>query len=299
MHRLDIPTARSPRRPVATPAAAVRLAAAPAPTAADAQYAQRHNRDPIKRNLRKLRAKDSMGSRLHRRASETVRSLSGTRASNAKPARAVVPAPAGRAQHLDDLPDDAFVFGDGYDSDSSAASAASASSAASDASMLSVRSVLSNGERVLPARILGKELDVLALPDSDDETEDATMPALVRTRAGRNMMQDAKEAVDGIVHDIKRWHALPFDTVWEKCEFVATTNNRLPMVLVFFTLLLSVVVIVGIAASAFRSGGGRGGSGGGRGNLLGGGVTASGAERIRDSGSDLSSALFRLVPAEQ
>ena len=196
-----------------------------------------------------------------------------------------------QAASLRDLADDEFFFEDrkavaantdGYSSDDSTTSVGSVGSVGS------VRSVLSNGRRVLPARILGAEIDEFDLLASDDEEPDMTSDGKARGKQG-GFFQLATRAVTGVVEDLQNWHSLPFDTMAEKCEYVATRDERLPFLLLMLTLLLGVILLVAVGIGCA----GKGRRGAQPVRMLSGGGNAS----VFSTASSVSSApVFRLVP---
>ena len=178
---------------------------------------------------------NSRGAEIARRGREKLSELGGTRGAAWKPRD-----DSSLKTGLAALPDEAFVF-DGSSSDED-------EGYESDTSMLSVRS---DGVRILPPRIHGKERHTLSIvdPPAPAEVTDPVSVNAQRKARPRGVVRLVQDVVDGVVEDIKQWHTLPFDTVAEKCEYIATRDERLPTLLMMFTILLGIIILVVIGFS--------------------------------------------------
>lgn len=234
------------------------------------------------------------GDRIVRRGRERLSEIAGSRG-------AAWHAPLPKAKKgLAALPDSAFVF----DEEEGGNSSGDEGGYSSDGSAVSV---LANGQRVLPPRIRGREQHVLAIASPVKETKAAPRvigDAKVAEKAHaavkpRNVFQLVRDTVEGVVEDVKQWHTLPFSSAAEKCEFIATRNERLPALLMLFTVLLGVIILVAIAVSGLVKVGARRGAQDSRMVVLEGG--AASVLHSRQSGFSATSMgsdgpLFRLVP---
>ena len=223
--------------------------------------------------------------------------------------------PPPRVAGLAALDDDAFVFDDERVPTSqqqdllltTGGEEGSSSSEDGYSSDESAISVLSNGRRVLPPRQRGREGHVLAFvgsdggSDSDEEgpqRQHQTNASLTPSRdpavpaTPPNVFRLAQDAVEGVVSDIRQWHTLPFESAVEKCEFIATRNDRLPALLMVFTVLLGVIILACIGISCLTAARKRSHSDS---------IAALGEEErrfpaVRSVAPSTTSSVFRLVP---